>query len=88
MSEAPREGGRPALGGNGAIDRTAGRLLGDAGSSATVGAVVALMRAHFENDDRSGAERVYQEHATALQQGKARRSPGVHRALRLDPRSR
>ncbi len=49
--------------------------------------VEALMRSHIANDDRAGAERVYQEHATALQQAKLGDPQDSIEQLRLDLQS-
>lgn len=50
--------------------------------------VEALMRAHIASDDRAGADRVYQEHATALQQAKLGDPEDSIEQLRLDLQSR
>lgn len=47
-----------------------------------------LMRAHIENDDRSGAERVYQEHAAALEQAKLGDPGDSIEELRVDLKAR
>lgn len=46
--------------------------------------VETLMRAHIANDDRAGAERVYEEHAAALQQAKLGDPEDAIEQLRLD----
>ncbi len=50
--------------------------------------VEALMRAHIADDDRAGADRVYREHATALQQAKLGDPEDSIEQLRLDLRAR
>lgn len=50
--------------------------------------VEALMRAHIANDDRAGADRVYREHATALEQAKLGDPGDSIEQLRLDLQSR
>ncbi|MCZ7537876.1 MAG: LysM peptidoglycan-binding domain-containing protein [Acidimicrobiia bacterium] len=50
--------------------------------------VEALMRAHLASDDRAGADRVYQEHANALQQAKLGDPEDTIEQLRLDLQSR
>lgn len=49
--------------------------------------VEALMRAHIAKDDSAGAERVYQEHATALQQAKLGEPDDSIEQLRLSLQS-
>jgi DNA-binding SARP family transcriptional activator len=50
--------------------------------------VETLMRAHIAHGDRSGAERVYQEHATALEQAKLGDPEDSIEQLRLDVQPR